>query len=152
MATYTLSTARSSEVRLIFGFIAGALAVVTFHQGAVALLNALGAMSNNVYSMRPVPPLGVPQVVSQAFWGGVWGIAFAAMAPRLRSGASYWLAALILGALVLPLVGWFIVAPLKGQPVAAGWVPSRMLLSVLINGAWGVGTAVIFAFLSRRSP
>ena len=82
----------------------------------------------------------------------MWGILFAAIAPRLRRDASYWLAALILGALVLPLVGWFVVAPLKGQPIAAGWVPSRMLLSVLINGAWGVGMAAIFAFLSRRSP
>jgi len=152
MTTFTLSAARSSEVRLIFGFFAGALAVVTFHQGAVALLTALGALSSNVYSMRPVPPLGVPQIVSQAFWGGVWGIAFAAVAPRLRRDTSYWLAALILGALVLPLVGWFVVAPLKGQPIASGWVPSRMLLSVLINGAWGVGMAAIFAFLSRRSP
>jgi hypothetical protein len=151
MATYTLSAARSSEVRLIFGFIAGALAVVTFHQGAIALLTALGAMSSNIYSMRPVPPLGVPQVVSQAFWGGVWGIVFAAMVPRLRRDVSYWLAALVLGALVLPLVSWFIVAPLKGQPIASGWVPSLMLLSVLIHGAWGVGMAAIFAFRSRRS-
>jgi hypothetical protein len=151
MTTYSLSAARSSEIRLIFGFFAGALAVVSFHQGAIALPTALGAMSSNLYSMRPVPPLGVPQIVSQAFWGGVWGIAFAAIAPRLRHNAAYWLAALILGALVLPLVGWFVVAPLKGQPVASGWVPSRMLLSVLINGAWGVGMAAIFAFLSRRS-
>ena len=152
MTTFTLSAARSSEVRLIFGFFAGALAVVTFHQGAVALLTAFGALSTNVYSMRPVPPIGVPQIVSQAFWGGVWGIAFAAVAPRLRRDTSYWLAALILGALVLPLVGWFVVAPLKGQPIASGWVPSRMLSGVLINGAWGVGMAAIFAFLSRRSP
>ena len=151
MTTYTLSTARSSEVRLIFGFVAGALAVVTFHQGAIALLTAFGAMSGNLYSMRPVPPLGVPQIVSQAFWGGVWGIVFAAIAPRFRRNESYWLAALILGALILPLAGWFVVAPLKGQPVASGWVPSRMMLSVLINGAWGVGMAAIFAFLSRRS-
>jgi hypothetical protein len=152
MTAYTLSTARSSEVRLIFGFLAGAIAVVTFHQGAIALLTALGALSSNLYSMRPVPPFGVPQIISQAFLGGVWGIAFAAIAPRLRRDTSYWLAALMLGALVLPLVGWFVVAPLKGQPIASGWVPSRMLLSVLINGAWGVGMAVIFAFLSRRSP
>jgi hypothetical protein len=152
MTTYTLSTARSSEARLIFGFVAGALAVVTFHQGAIALLTALGALSSNLYSMRPVAPFGVPQIVSQAFWGGMWGIVFATIAPHLRRNASYWLAALILGALVLPLVGWFVVAPLKGQPIASGWVPSRMLLSVLINGAWGVGMAAIFAFLSRRSP
>ena len=151
MTTFTLSTARSAEIRLIFGFVAGAIAVVTFHQGAIALLTALGALSSNLYSMRPVPPFGVPQIVSQAFWGGLWGIAFAAIAPRLRRDTSYWLAALMLGALVLPLVGWFVVAPLKGQPIASGWVPSRMLLSVLINGAWGVGMAAIFAFLSRRS-
>jgi hypothetical protein len=152
MTTYALSTPRSLEVRLIFGFLAGALAVVTFHQGATALLTALGALSSNLYSMRPVPPFGVPQIISQAFWGGMWGIAFAAIAPRLRRDTSYWLAALILGALVLPLVSWFVVAPLKGQPIAAGWVPSRMLLSVLINGAWGIGMAAIFSFLSRRSP
>src|SRR5437660_5443326 len=151
MTTFTLSTARSAEIRLIFGFVAGAIAVVTFHQGAIALLTALGALSSNLYSMRPVPPFGVPQIVSQAFWGGLWGIAFAAIAPRLRRDTSYWLAALMLGALVLPLVGWFVVAPLKGQPIASGWVPSRMLLSVLINGAWGGGLAAIFAFLGRRS-
>ena len=35
MTTFTLSAARSSEVRLIFGFFAGALAVVTFHPQVV---------------------------------------------------------------------------------------------------------------------
>ena len=133
--------------RLVLGFAAGALAVLTFHQGMVALLTMFAALSSNVYSMRPVPPLGVPQIVSSAFWGGVWGIAFAAFAPA-RRGARYWSFAVLLGAVALPVVGWFVVAPLKGLPVAGGFVPSRMALSVLINGAWGLGLGVLFAILT----
>src|SRR3954463_3406600 len=122
MATYTLSSVPSSGARLVYGFVAGALAVITFHQGAVAVLTSLGALSSDIYSLRPVPPFGVPQIVSQAFWGGVWGIVFAETVPLFRRDAGYWVAALVLGALILPLAGWFIVAPLKGQPIAAGWV------------------------------
>jgi hypothetical protein len=51
---------------------------------------------------------------------------------------------------VLPtLVGWFVVAPLKGQPMAAGFVPSRMWLGPVINGVWGLGTGIGLA-LARR--
>jgi len=144
----------SSLTRLVLGFLAGAIAVLTFHQGAVALLTKLGALSSSVYSMQPVRPLGVPQIASNAFWGGIWGIVFAAIAPRATRSARYWVTGLLLGAVALPLVGWFIVAPIKGLALAAGWVPSRMALSMIINGAWGIGTAAIFALVprSRRQP
>src|SRR2546429_8666363 len=130
MATYTLSTVPSSGVRLIYGFVAGALAVVTFHQGAVAVLTSLGALSSDIYSMRPVAPLGVPQILSQAFWGGVWGIVFAETVPLLRRNATYWLAAVILGALVLPLAGWVVAPPPKGQPNGSGMGPAPPPFSV----------------------
>lgn len=55
-----------------------------------------------------------------------------------------------LGALALPMVGWFIVAPLKGQPLAAGWNTSRMGLSMLSNGMWGLGTVVFYRLLQPR--
>ncbi len=32
------------------------------------------------------------------------------------------------------LASWFGVAPLKGTPIATGWVPQRMLAGLLING------------------
>ena len=143
----------STPIRLALGFVAGMLAVLTFHQGVIALLSAFGGLSGNLYSMRPVAPFGVPQIASSTFWGGVWGVAFAAFAPGATRSARYWIFAVLLGALALPLVGWFIVAPLKGQPVAAGWMPSRMALSMLINGFWGLGTGVFFALLTRvRRP
>jgi len=139
-------------MRLALGFLAGVLAVLTFQQGILALLTSFGVLSSDVYSMRPVQPFGVPQIASNAFWGGVWGVVFAAFAPRRTRAARYWIFAAALGALALPIVGWFVVAPLKGMAIAAGWVPSRMALSVLINGVWGVGTGVIFALLTRRRP
>jgi len=47
------------------------------------------------------------------------------------------------------LVSWFVVAPLKGLPIAAGGVPQRMLASILINGCWGIGMVLIYAGLRR---
>jgi len=47
------------------------------------------------------------------------------------------------------LASWFVVAPLKGTPIAAGWVPQRMLASVLINGCWGIAMVLIYAGLRR---
>ena len=41
-------------------------------------------------------------------------------------------------------------APLKGQPVSGGFVPLRLLVSVLINGTWGIGVGVILPRLMRR--
>jgi hypothetical protein len=75
---------------------------------------------------------------------------FAAIAPRFRQDKSYWIAALLFGALAPTLVAWFIVAPLKNQPIAGGFQPTGMLLGLLVNGAWGVGTAVLLRLLLTR--
>ena len=88
---------------------------------------------------------GVPRVISLAFWGGIWGIVFALIEGRIPRGAQYWVYALLFGAIFPTLVAWFVVAPLKAQPVAGGWQASRMLTGLLINGAWGLGTALFLA-------
>ena len=56
---------------LVFGFIAGALAVVAFHQVMVFVLSNVGMIQSQVYSMRGVPPYGVPTILNQMFWGGL---------------------------------------------------------------------------------
>src|SRR6185436_15413782 len=103
---------------VLLGFAAGALATLTVHQIALAALSALGALPAGVaYSLRAVPPLGVPQVLNIAFWGGLWGIAWAFVAGRLgRDLVILLLAGLVFGAVAPTLVGWFVVAPIKGQP------------------------------------
>jgi hypothetical protein len=136
---------------LIVGFISGAVSVLVFHQGAVAILHALALTPNAPYSMNGSPPLGIPQVWSLAFWGGVWGVLLAATLARLR-GAAFIVGAVVFGAVLPTLVAWFVVAPLKGQPVAAGFVPAAMMIGPIVNAAWGLGTGLGLAFFGRPHP
>jgi hypothetical protein len=141
--------ARSPAQKLLLGFLAGFVATLLFHQPVLALLNELGIAKGTIYSLRATAPLGVPQVISLAFWGGVWGIVFAAIDHRFPRGALYWICAFLFGAIFPTLVAWFIVAPMKGLPMAGGWQFNRMLTGFLINGAWGLGTALLLVLGSR---
>jgi hypothetical protein len=45
---------------------------------------------------------------------------------------------------VLPsVVALFVVMPLKGMPVAAGGDPKIVAGALLLNGTWGLGTALL---------
>jgi hypothetical protein len=134
---------------ITIGFIAGAVAVLIFHQGAVALLGALGMTERVPYTMQATHPFGVPQLWSLTFWGGVWGVLFAALLTRL-DGWRLVIASLFLGAVLPTIVAWFLVAPLKGQAVAAGFVPMGMAFGVIVNAAWGLGTGIGLALFGRR--
>src|SRR5688572_7921766 len=113
--------------KLALAFVAGFLAVLLFHQPVLALLTQIGIAKASIYSLDPTAPLGVPQVVSLAFWGGIWGLLFAMIESRFPRGASYWFYALAFGAVLPTLVAWFVVAPLKGLPMAGGWEANRMI-------------------------
>ena len=143
----TASSRRSLPVILLLGFVAGALATLTFHQMTVWLLTAAGAIQGNPYSLRSVPPLGVPQFINLAFWGGLWGCVFALVAERIPRSWPLWLIGFVFGAIAPTLVGWFVVAPLKGQPMAQGFIPARMWAGPVINGMFGLGTAVFYDLL-----
>ena len=56
----------------ILGFIAGFLAVLIFHQTTWYLLNLGGLipLDRPAWPLDPIPPYGVPSVISKAFWGG----------------------------------------------------------------------------------
>jgi hypothetical protein len=117
----------SSAQKLLLGFGAGFIAVLLFHQPVLALLSQIGFAKANVYSLNATAPLGVPQVISLAFWGGVWGIVFAAVERRIPRGSLYWIYAFAFGAIFPTVAAWFIVAPLKGLPMAGGWQLNRMI-------------------------
>jgi hypothetical protein len=136
---------------VVIGFIAGFAAVLVFHQPVLGLLNASGFVQAATYSMNATKPFGVPQVLSLAFWGGVWGILFALAQTRFPRGIGYWIASLVFGAVLPTLVAWFIVAALKGQPLAGGWDSHKMITGLLINGAWGIGTAIFLVAGSRMA-
>lgn len=126
---------------LALGFAAGFLAVLLFHQPVIGILRTAGLGGNATYSLAPVPPLGVPRVISLAFWGGVWGMVFALLRPYLPGRrAGFLLAGLVFGALAPTAFGWFVL----GSGVPAIWWRGPV-----INGSWGLGTAILLLALNR---
>jgi hypothetical protein len=139
----------SAATRLIFGFIAGFAATLVFHQIGVLLLHFGGVVPNLPYDMRPVPPFGIPRFVSLAFWGGVWGIVFVLVEGAIaRNPLGYWAGAIIFGAVFPTVVSWLIVAPLKRLPLGYGFHFSGVLVGLIVNGLWGLGTAVFLILMS----
>lgn len=128
--------------RAVIAFLAGFLATLLFHQPVIWLLHAMHRVPRQPYAMTPVPPFGVPSVISLAFWGGVWGIVMIPVIARARGGA-YWLAAIAFGAVLPTLVAGLVVMPLKGQPIGGGKVGALLVVGLLVNGAWGLGTALL---------
>jgi hypothetical protein len=127
-------------VSMGLAFLAGFIAVLIFHQGALSILHTLGA-APPPFNFKPTAPFGVPAVISSAFWGGIWAIALA-FVVRHRSSPSYWLTALLFGAVALTAVAVFVVGPIKGQPLLLQ--PSHIMVGLAVNGAWGIGTALLF--------
>lgn len=125
-------------MRFVIAFIAGFVATLIFHQGALAALHAGGLAPAAPYPMASTWPLGVPQVVSLAFWGGVWGIVLWAVIRNMR-GLAYWGLCTGVGAIGPTAVAMLVVFPLKDIPVdATKWVGG-----LLLNGIWGLGTGIL---------
>jgi len=135
---------------LALTFAAGFLAVLVFHQGVWAIFSALGKTPAPAWSMVPVGPLRVPQVVSSGFWGGVWALGLTLCAPLFVARLGLWAGYTIVGGLATTLVALLVVFPLKGRPFAAGWSPAIWAFALLVNAAWGLGTAAFLRLLVGR--
>ena len=132
---------------LLLGFVAGFVATLLFHQSLWYFFNQLGVIppGRPAWPLNAVPPLGVPSVISKAFWGGLWGAGLALLLGQL-SGPAYWSSWIIVGAVALTAVAFFVVAPIKGEPIPALW--PRFAVGFLLNGAWGFGTALLLRLLA----
>ena len=130
----------------LHAFVAGFLATVLFHQGLLALLPGAPAP----WDLSPTAPLGIPKVISIAFWGGVWAMA---LLPLLKSltGGKYWAGWIIAGAVGPSLVALLIVFPLKGLAFAAGGDPKIWVGAFLLNGAWGLGCAIYLKLMKVKA-
>ena len=134
--------------RLLLGFVAGFIATLVFHQIALAIFAHFHWIDRAPWNMKPVPPYGVPAVISLAFWGGIWGIIMIPAISRIRSEALWWIAAIVFGAVLPTAVAAFIVAPLKHMPMPHN--AKMAAFGLTVNGAWGLGTAIIFRLTARQ--
>jgi hypothetical protein len=138
-------------IHFIKPFIAGFVSTLVFHQGLLTLFYFAAVVPRAPYDLRAVPPLAIPAVISLAFWGGAWGVA---IWPLLKNvdGAAYWMRALVISAIASGSVTLFIVSPLKGMPIAGGWDPKVIVSTLMLNGSWGLGMALLMRLMraSRR--
>lgn len=126
-------------------FLAGALAVPLAHHIVLYAFYATGLAPYRPYSFAPTKPLGVPQMLSLMFWGGVWGIVLGAALLRVHSDRMWWIAAILFGAIAPTLVAGIIVKFRVGpKPTAI-----LALVGFTVNAAWGLGTAVFFRLCAR---
>jgi hypothetical protein len=150
MSSYRSSshTERYSIPRFLIAFLSGAISVLLFHQGVLTILSAVGFTTASPFPTKPTHPLGLPQIWSLAFWGGIWGIVFAVVDRWFPKKAGYWISALLFGAIGPSVVAWLIVLPLKGLPAGGGWHPAGMAVGLMVNGAWGLGCAFLLRGLT----
>lgn len=148
-----LGRSRTAALELGVGFAAGFLAVLVFHQLTIAAMAAMGLLqSAGVYRVDPYGPLGVPRVVNTAFWGGVWGVVLAAARlalPLPRAALAFLACGFVFGIVGPTFFGWFVLAPMRGQPMAQGFKPASMWRGPAINGMWGLGAAFFLLLFDR---
>ena len=151
MAVASAATAAIRPGRMVLGFVAGVFATLIFHELGVESCHLAGLTENTPYNLGPVPPFGVPRVASLAFWGGVWAIVLTlAESPMARFPAGYWIGSTAFGAIAPTVFSWFVLAPLRGQQLGYGFHLPRAVSSLIVNGLWGLGTALFLTMLAGR--
>jgi hypothetical protein len=143
--------------RIVLGFVAAAITVVVVHESIIYALATAGFMPNRAWSMTPaIPPWGVPRLINNIFWGGLWGVLFALAYDKIPGGAS-WLKGLIYGLFIVVVSNWTLLPLIKGrvfgqanQVLFSGWDPQRMLVVVCIIGGFGIGLGIIYGLIARK--
>ncbi|EMP55428.1 hypothetical protein MSNKSG1_06143 [Marinobacter santoriniensis NKSG1] len=127
-------------------FIAGFLATLIFHQGLFTVFYLAGLAPNAPFNLTPVPPFGVPQVISLSFFGGLWGIGLWLILRR-SVGSRFWLGHVVAGAVGPTVIAMLVVFPLKGLEAT----PQIWVGGLILNGFWGLGVAILIR-LMRQGP
>jgi hypothetical protein len=137
---------------LALGFIAGAIAVVTAHEIINFILLQAGLFPRVPWSMEPAAVTGVPQIVSDMFWGGVWGILFVLL-YGIIPGGSPTVKGLVFGILGTAVLGVFILVPLiTGRfPLFFGFDPMPILSVLLILAGFGAAMGWLYGLLAAKA-
>ncbi|MGL4497217.1 MAG: hypothetical protein ACRCYS_03510 [Beijerinckiaceae bacterium] len=138
---------------LLRSFLAGAMAVLVFHQATLLALKLLAILpAANPWNLAPGPFGIVPVLLNAMFWGGLWGIVLGLLWQRIP-GMDPWLRGPLAGIIGPALVGGWIVLPLiRNAPLFAGGDAKRLAISAIIHAMFGLGFALFWLWLrpSRR--
>lgn len=136
---------------MVLGFIAAAIAVLTAHELISYILLQAGIFPREPWSMKPAAVTGVPQIISDMFWGGFWGVLFALIYPFIPGGSPT-LKGLIFGIVAPAILGVLIALPLlTGRfPLFFGFDPKLIGSVLLILAGFGAAMGWLYGFLTRH--
>jgi hypothetical protein len=141
--------------RIVLGFIAAAISVVLVHESIILLLTKLEVIHGSPWGMDGIPPWGVPRLLNNIFWGGLWGVLFALVYEWIPGGMA-WLKGLIFGIFIVVISNWILLPLIKGrvfgqanQVLFGGWNPQRMLIVLSIVGGFGLALGIIYRLLQQ---
>jgi len=137
---------------LVLGFIAGAIAVATAHEIIDFILLKAGIFPRVPWSMEPSAVTGVPQIISDMFWGGVWGILFVLLYGVIPGGGPT-VKGLIFGIIGPAILGVFILVPLiTGRfPLFFGFDPALVGSVLLILAGFGAAMGWLYGFMDAKT-
>lgn len=132
----------------LIGFVAGAVAVFTAHEVISFILYKTGLFPRQPWSLKSAAVIGVPQIISDMFWGGVWGVVFAAVYNYLPGGSAM-IKGLIFAIIGPALLGVFILVPLltKRFPVFFDGDLQKIASVLLILSGFGAAMGYVFNLL-----
>ena len=140
-------------IRPLAGFVAGTIAVLLFHQGMYFVAKLAGVpLSGTAWNYAPnSAAFGLPTLLNQMFWGGLWGVLFAMISDRLPGPTV--VKGIIFGSIFPMLLGsWLLVPLIKAQPLFSGAMKDgvmKLLPGLLLNGiAFGIGLALLYPMLA----
>jgi|SRR5680860_321076 len=141
-----------SPKNLLMGFLAAAIAVVTVHELINFVLLQAGVFPRVPWSMEPAAMTGVPQIVSDMVWGGLWGILFALIHDRMPGGNTT-VQGLIFGIVGPAIIGVFILVPLiTGRfPLFFGGDPKLIISVLVILAGFGAGMGWLYGLFTSRT-
>ena len=132
---------------IVLGFIAGAIATVTVHEIISALFTAYWVgWDRPSWNLAP-NDMGVPQILSDVFWGGLWGALLGLILGTRPQGALSLQGALF-GLIGPALIGVFLAVPLLTNkfPPFFGGDASKIVPVLVILAGFGAFTGWLYGF------
>ncbi len=141
---------------MVLGFIAGAIATVTVHEiisYIFTMPNVWTGWGRQSWDMSP-NVFGVPNILSGAFWGGLWGALFPVVFGALPRGPLT-IKGLVFGIIGPALIGVFVAIPLITHriPLFFDGDISKIVPVLVILGGFGAAVGWLYGlFAYKRLP
>ncbi len=130
-------------MRILLGFMVGALSMLTFHQGmweALHIMKIPKLLLPHAFALAPAEPWGLPRIANSCLFGGVFGSIFALLIPRFTF--PLWFCGLLMGG-VAAVINLRFFPDLTGSSRDTAWNIYNGMRMLLLDGAYGFGLGVL---------